>query len=147
MVLTSPRSSFRPLTPVPTEWGDEREHRKILAQAVQQLQTRSLNSPIEVPAAQTANYTMTDADTLILVDATGGNKTITLLSAIGRKGRRVAVKKIDATANLVVIDAAGTETLDGSLTISLTQKNAVREWMSDNANWRLISAVGNATSL
>lgn len=147
MTITSPRKQFRTLTPVPTDWPSEREHRSILAGAIQQLQQRSNLSPVGVPSVQTSDYAMVDTDTLIKVDATSGNKTVTLLSAAGRSGRRIAVKKTDASANLVIIDAAGSETLDGSLTISLTQKNAVREWISDGANWQLISAVGNATSL
>lgn len=118
----------------------------MLALGERQLQERSLKHPIATRTI-TANDTMIDTDILVKGNAAGGNITYTLLTAAGREGRRIIVKKIDATDNLVTIDAAGTETLDGALTISLTQKNACREYISDGTNWQLVAAFGNATSL
>ena len=95
----------------------------------------------------TVSYTMVDIDSLILGDATAASITVTLLTAAGREGRDIYVKKIDTSDNTVTIDAEGTETLDGSTTIVLTQRNAVRGYRSDGTNWRLISSLGNATTL
>lgn len=144
MALISPRAQFRGLITVPLEFADPSV--LMVAQALRQLQARSLRHPIEI-ASVTANYSMSDIDLIILADATAGDVTISLLSAVGRYGRRVIVKKIDASVNLVIIDPSGTETIDGSSTISLTQRYAMREMLSDNANWQLIGAIGNATAL
>ena len=146
MVLTSPRSAAITLASVPSEWKDEEEHRKILAGGIRQLQGRSRMYPVVVMAVS-ANYTMTDEDALVEMDATAGNRTVTLLTAASREGRRIVVKKTDASDNLVIIDGAGSETLEGSLTVSLTQKGSTREYISDGENWKLISAIGNATTL
>ena len=146
MVITSPRASFRALSPVPTEWDDQRDHSRIIANALKQLQERIRLHPVEVVTA-TADYTMVDIDLMILGNATVAAFTVTLLTAAGREGRRIIVKKIDATENIVTIDAAGSETLDGYTTAGLTQLNSVREYVSDGTNWRLVSAVGNANAL
>lgn len=70
-------------------------------------------------SAQTGNYTvlMTDRNKLILVDATAGNVTISLLpAATATDGFEVSFKKIDASVNIVTIDGNASETIDGSLT-------------------------------
>ena len=146
MVIASPRQTHRNLQTVPSEWPDALDHLRMIAQAIRQLQLRARAYPVTVISV-TANYTMNDIDVLIKGDATAGDITVTLLSAKAREGRRIIVKKTDSSANLVTIDPDGSETLDGAATISLTQQNAVREYISDGANWQLIGAVGNATGL
>lgn len=144
MALTSPRATLRGLRTVPLEHEDAQVI--LIAKAVQQLQERLRLHPIELVSA-TATYTMLDIDRLILANATSAALTVFLPTAAGREGGRVAVKKIDSTANLVTIDPSGSETIDGSTTIALTQVNAVREMISDGTNWQLVSAIGNATAL
>lgn len=146
MVLTSPRNSARPMQSVPQEWADPREQARLQANAVRALQARAILHPVDVTSVS-ANYTMTDVDAMIVGDATSGDITITLLTAAGRGGRDVIVKKSDASVNLVIIDAAGSETLDGSLTVGLSSKNAVRVYKSNGVNWLLVSALGNANAL
>lgn len=146
MPITSPRSSFRGLAPIPQDLLDIREWAAQIAFVLRQIQERIRLFQIEV-VTTTANYTMVDIDSLILGDATTASITVTLLTAAGREGRDIYVKKIDTSDNTVTIDAEGTETLDGSTTIVLTQRNAVRGYRSDGTNWRLISAIGNATTL
>ena len=146
MVIASPRAAFRGLSVVPTDWENSKDHLRLIANALRQLQEFSRKHPMEVVSASAA-YTMVDIDLLILADATSAAFTVTLLTAAGREGRRIIVKKTDASENIVTIDAAGSETLDGATTVGLTQKNAVREYVSDGTNWRLISAIGNANQL
>jgi hypothetical protein len=55
-----------------------------------------------------------------LVDATAAARTITLPTAASAKYRVYTIKKIDASVNVVTIDAAGAETIDGALTVVLT---------------------------
>ncbi len=146
MTVASPRTASRSLAQVPVELADETDHRRMLARALRQVQETIRKVPTKVLSI-TASYTMDDADALILGDATSGAITVTLLTAKGREGRRIIVKKTDASANLVTLDAAGAETLDHSLTVGLSEKDALREYMSDGVGWQLISAIGNATAL
>lgn len=88
--------------------------------------------------AKTSNYTVVAADrnTTILVDATSGNITITLLpAATATDGFRVAVKKIDATANTVTIDGNASETIDGSLTQVLALQYDFLPLVTNASNW------------
>jgi len=86
----------------------------------------------------TGHYTVTIEDYTILVDATGGAVTINLLTAVGIKGRIYKIKKIDSSANAVTVDPAGTETIDGAATASLTSQWQKIGIQSDNANWQII---------
>ena len=80
-------------------------------------------------------YTVLDTDGLILADATSGAITVNLPTAVGRPGRQVAVKKVDASGNAVTVDGAGSETIDGSLTEVITVQYNSPTMESDNANW------------
>lgn len=155
MVIASPRASFRGLTPVPEDWGGSnsglagevaalKDHMRTAVKAIKQLQEIARHYPIEI-VPQSADYTMVDIDQVIVVDATGGNKTITLLTAAGREGRRIGVKKTDSSANSVTIDAEGSQKLDGFSTVALTSNKAYREYVSDGTNWILVSSIGYAT--
>ena len=88
-----------------------------------------------VPFQIGANYTATLQDEVILVDATAAPRTITLPTiANGRcMNKLFTIKKIDASANAVTIDADGAETIDGALTQSLP------------AQWNYITVRGNST--
>jgi hypothetical protein len=88
---------------------------------------------------KSAAYTLTDADQLVLVDTTAGSVTVTLPSAVGRRGRTFTIKKLIA-ANTLTIEGDGTETLDGAANIALTTRYAARTVQSDNANWHVVSA-------
>lgn len=143
-MVTSPRQKYRLLRTIPLSFDDP--DMLLLAQALEQASERLRRHPVEVVAV-TADYTMLDIDLIVKADATGADVTVTLPSAKAREGRRAGVKKTDSSANLVVIDPDGTETIDGSTTISLTQENAYREMVSDGTNWVLTSAIGNATAL
>jgi len=85
-------------------------------------------------ASKTANYTLTVADELVLVDATAGAVTVTLPAVSGLTGRRFWVKKVDASGNAVTLDGNGAETIDGSATYALAaQWDAVRVMCSGTA--------------
>jgi len=95
---------------------------------------------LAVTSTKTANYTLLAADDIILADATGGAFTLTLPTAVGIGGRIYVIKKIDAAlANLVTIDAAGSETIDGMLDWKLSQRGQFVVLESDNANWRTLA--------
>lgn len=87
---------------------------------------------------EVANYVAVDADSIILVDATGAARTITLPDAAGRTGKVYDIKKIDASANAVIIDGDGADTIDGAASASLTKQHESLTIVSDGANWRII---------
>ena len=85
-----------------------------------------------------ANYTMTLNDTIILVDATGGNKTITLKPVDQCKHKRLVVKKIDTSGNTVTIDANSTEVIDNAATYVISTAYAAVDLVSDGAKWWIV---------
>ncbi|QJB35536.1 hypothetical protein HF324_31250 [Chitinophaga oryzae] len=89
--------------------------------------------------SQNANYTMTDNDNTILMNCTSGDLTVTLLSAAGRKGRVITVKKIGGTLakSLQIVTTGGEKIEDG------TDYFIYNDWtfvtlQSDGANWFII---------
>jgi hypothetical protein len=88
------------------------------------------------------NLTLTDAHYTVLVDASGGNRTITLPSAIGIDGRIYVVKKTDGSTNAVAIQAQSGQTIDGASSISLSAQYATVMLQAYNGNWYVISKFG-----
>lgn len=86
------------------------------------------------PITKTANYSILTSDTVINGDATSGEFTLTLPTAVGNNGVRFYIKKIDATANGVVIATTSSQTIDGELTQRLLSNVAVT-LISDGSNW------------
>jgi hypothetical protein len=89
-------------------------------------------------ATKTANYTATLSDGVIVADATGGNVTITLPTAVGFAGLRFIVKRKDASGNTVTIATTSSQTIDGATTKALASQWAFVEVVSDGANWLLV---------
>lgn len=87
-----------------------------------------------------ANYTADATDYLILVDATGGARTITLPKAETWAGFPLVVKKVDSSANAVTIDGNGSETIDGATTYALSEQYDSIEILSDGEGWQITSA-------
>lgn len=99
---------------------------------------------------KTANYTVTEADRdkLILVDATSGAVTITLLAAAtAGDGFRVAIKKIDSSGNAVTVDGNLSETIDGATTSTLSTQYDTENIISNGSNWLAFLNIGNPTTL
>lgn len=92
----------------------------------------------------TANYTTDWYDTILLVNATGGNITITLpdsglvASPKDEMGKIYHIKKVDASANTVTIDGYSTQTIDGSTTNVITTQYDSITIVSDGSNWHII---------
>ena len=100
-------------------------------------------------STKVANYTVLPADrnTTILVDATSGNITITLLpAATAGDGFEVTITKIDASTNTVTIDGNASETINGALTQSLTDQYQTISIVCNGSNWfSKTSAIAKAT--
>lgn len=82
----------------------------------------------------TTNYTMNLNDSLILVDATSGAVDVMLKPAGEWENKRIAIKKIDASANTVT----GVGVIDGVTNWGTTTQYEVVRLESDGANiWKV----------
>jgi len=88
--------------------------------------------------SQTTNYTATATSGTLIVkgDTTGGTFTVTLPTAVGNTSTIIIKKTVGSAA--LVIDGAGTETIDGGLTASLIKVNESVTLISDNVNWQIV---------
>jgi hypothetical protein len=87
----------------------------------------------------TVNTTLDDFYETVLVDATGGNVTITLPLAAASPFRKYNIKKIDATANTVTITGSGGETIDGAATQVIVTQYATLSPESDHiSTWSIV---------
>lgn len=68
-----------------------------------------------VIATSTTPHTAGGED-VILMDASGGAKTINLPAVSGRDGKQYVIKKTDVSANAVTLDGNASEAIDGSAT-------------------------------
>jgi hypothetical protein len=86
---------------------------------------------------KTAGYTetATSGELIIKADLAAGF-TIVLPTAVGNTAK-IHVKKMQA-AGSIVVDGAGSETIDGGLTATLTSQYETLTLVSDNANWLVI---------
>jgi hypothetical protein len=98
---------------------------------------RRVAGPEDV-VSKSADHTVALNEGVILVDASGGsNLTMTLHTAATRKGKRMIVEKTDSTSSTVIIDADGSETIDGSATQTLSGQYHTAVMVSDGVNWIL----------
>lgn len=90
---------------------------------------------------KTGAATLTDAERVVLADATTAAFTLTLPSAAANTPYDVFyIKKIDSSlANIVTIDPDGSETIDGLLSITLANRGETVTLQSDGTNWRVLA--------
>jgi hypothetical protein len=84
-----------------------------------------------------ANITLTADDAgLVMVDASGGARTITLPAASAMNARPMLfrVVKIDTSANAVTVQRAGTDTIEGATSIVVNGQWASAVLVSNGAN-------------
>ena len=98
-----------------------------------------------------ANTTLTVDDAgLVLVNASGGARTITLpaANALGGRPIRFQIEKTDSSANAVTIQRAGADTIEGGTSVVLSGQWASVTLVSDGVgSWVLLrQAVPAATS-
>ena len=98
----------------------------------------------DVPASNSAftsvaaNYTASTSDEVIFVDASSGHVTITLPTASGNTGKKYRIKKFEASANNVILDGDGAETIDGSTTQTTNVPWTGWVIISNGSNWGVI---------
>ena len=86
-------------------------------------------------ATVTADYTAS-AQEIVLVDASGGNVTVTLPTPTDATA--TIIKRIDGSANTVTIATPGSETIDGDSERTVTAQYVSRELMSDGSDYFVI---------
>ena len=88
---------------------------------------------------KTANYTLTDADDVILVDATGGSFTLTLHTAVTAIKKSYRIVRVDGVlANIVTLATTGGQTIGGGTGKNLATINETWELIPDGANWQVV---------
>lgn len=97
---------------------------------------RNLNS-IRALKTLTNNYSICD-NSNFLVDATDHVVTITLPGAEYFSGKDIVIKKIDPSANNVVVVSVSPQTIDGQSQIIINQQYSAISLISDGSNWYLI---------
>jgi hypothetical protein len=139
--------SFRKMTPTNSEYGFEGNKTKYSSTKVQVYADNNLNTEqvknnfihkcsITFPyVSKTANYTFTDFD--YLVDCTANSFNVFLPTAVGKEGRVYVIK--NSGVGIVTLDASGTETIDGALTLTLATKVCYTV-ASDGANWIILNS-------
>lgn len=81
-------------------------------------------------------YSATTSDNTILANTTGGSITVNLPAAASAT-IPISIKKT-ASANSLIIDPAGAETIDGSATATITVQYVSLTLVSDGTNWHNI---------
>lgn len=71
-------------------------------------------------ASKTGNYTVLSTDGLLTGDSSGGAFQFTLPAASSNSGKLYYFKKTDSSANAITIARAGSDTIDGATSITLT---------------------------
>ena len=87
---------------------------------------------------KTSDYTATATDYTILCDAAAGAIAITLPDAATLPAYVYTIKKIDTSANQVVITPTGTDTVDGSATAAILVPFVSITVQSDGTNWYIL---------
>lgn len=77
-------------------------------------------------------------NSVMLVNATGGNRTINLPTAVGNLGAQLIVKKTDSSVNTVTITPNGAEKIDEGTSFLLSLQNEVVTLKSDGVQWWVI---------
>ncbi len=88
-------------------------------------------------ATITANTTLTLDQEVVLCN-NSSNITVTLPTASGNSGKSYTLKKIGNNTATVTLDAAGSETIDGTTTVVLFVQYDSVSITSDGSNWSVI---------
>jgi len=85
-----------------------------------------------------SDYTAVLDDDVILVDASAGEVTITLPSAIGINGYCFNIKRISDGSNNVIVAAPSEESIDGEDSQAITQQYMSFPIISNGSGWHIL---------
>ena len=87
----------------------------------------------------TTTYTVEALIYYVRCNATGGAFTVTLPPAINLQGRKILIKKIDASGNAITVAADGSDTIEGSGTLPLAAQWNSLHLISNGVNgWEIV---------
>ena len=92
------------------------------------------------PQTITVSTTLVASNTTVEADATAGAITVTLPRAADHANRVYVIKKVDASANAVTVDANAAELIDGALTKTLTARYDDIVIQSDGTGWLMLTS-------
>jgi hypothetical protein len=124
---------------VATDSGGQRTAVRIEADGTNPL-THILGSLSAPRVSTSSNTTLNGSHFSIFEDTTGGNKTVTLPTAVGIDGRIYCVKNVGTGANTLTIATTSAQTIDGAAGASTTTPQACLILQSDGANWQTLSS-------
>lgn len=83
--------------------------------------------------------TLTTTPDIVGVDDSSGDVTLTLPTAVGNTGHVYEIKKTVSSSNLVILDANGSEVIDGATTVTMYSENESYRIASDGAGWEILN--------
>lgn len=86
----------------------------------------------------TSDTILTSSEVVVLCDAILGAITVTLPAASASEGKRYYIKKLDASANSVIVEGNASETIDGGLTAEITSQYQSITIVCDGENWSIL---------
>ena len=91
----------------------------------------------ETTTTKTGAYTTIAADDVVFADSTSSSFTITLGTAAVISGNHTTIKDSggNGTANNIIIDTEGSETIDGAASVTISSDFEVFTFTSDGTNW------------
>jgi len=101
------------------------------------LDTDASGSATMVVSTHTSSFTATINNVMLLCDATTGELTVTLPAAGSTEGKYFHIKKIDSSANDVVIEASGSEKIDGELNQEISLQYECVSVVTDLSEWHV----------
>jgi hypothetical protein len=81
---------------------------------------------------------ITTLGTYFRVDASSGSLPVNLPAAANNRKRVINIKKVDSSSNTITVDPNGSETIDGSSTVTITAQWANLTIISDGSNWLIV---------
>lgn len=98
--------------------------------------------------AITATDSIVSSDKILLVGTASGNVTLSITPlASASTGVSFIIQKTTSDANTVIIDPAGSETINGSATKTLTKQFEYMEIASDGTNWVVTSGIAPSSPI
>lgn len=88
-------------------------------------------------SAVTGSVTLNNNNGIVLVDASGGIRTVTLPSA--STTYKYTIKKIDSSGNNVVINPGAGNTIEGASSVTLSAQYDYRTLVSNGTTWYIIT--------
>ncbi len=86
----------------------------------------------------TSSQSLDETYHTLICDATSGAITLTLPAASGCSGRIYRIKKVDSSANSVIIDGNGAETIDGAANYTISVQYGATVIQSNGSVWWVI---------